>query len=793
MEQHKIHIQEENEFQKIFEQVSRHYYLFIIGVVCALSIAFFINKYSTPIYKVNSSILIRDNQDQQKSMSEVINANLFGTNKNLQNELLTIQSSAVIMQTVKNLDLPVTYYRKDDFKYIDAYKNIPFKVLYPNNHVQPIGALFEISFKTDNSFTLKSYSKKVSFYHFGDNTYKGQKIEWSFKTSGKPGVLIENKDLSFIIELDSLKKDFLNYERTYYFDFNNVFAVTNSLMGQLSFTLIDKKATAIEISLKCPSIQKGIDIVNGLTDVYSNQNLEKKNHLAAITISYIDKQLGEISDSLSKTELKLQNFRASNQLLDVKQQASGISAQYVELQNKRAETITKKRYYESVLSYMSKNEDFSNLIVPASMGIDDPLNNTLMGQLITAQSQKSNLIDGGQDKNPMVKRLTIQIENLKKTITENITNFLKTVEISIDEFNKRLGKIEAEISKMPNTERQLTGIERKYRLNDAILNYLMEKRAEANITRASNLPDIDIIEPAMLIGGGQIFPNKKMNYIIALLLGLAIPFGFLQIKSTFNTKIVAQDQIEQITNIPVLGKILHNRKKIKNIMFEYPNSNIAESFRALRTNLEYYVRGGHKKVILVSSSIEGEGKSFNALNLAMSYAQLGRRTILIDFDLRKPSSFFRENGENLVGMSSYLINKANLEDIIVQSPHPKLHFISSGPIPPNPVELIGLEKTEKLINHLKEVYDYIIIDTPPLAQVTDAYLLIEQADVKVIVARYNYSLKKVFSFIMKDLLQKDIKNVCIVMNDNKIYRDQYGYGYGYYNKKNETKSNKKQS
>lgn len=775
-QQRKIHIQEETDIKKIIDLILRNYHLFIIGIVLALAIAFLINKYSIPKYKITSAVLIKENQQQQK-MSDIINTNLFGTNKNLQNELLAIQSSEVISKTVKNLDLPVSYYRKKGFQFFDAYKNVPFKVLYAHKHLQPLGARFQITFDSDNTFTLKAEGKKVSFYQFEEDVIKSEKDDWTFEQSGKVGQLIETPELSFIIAIDSSKNDLLHEERTYFFDFATVDNLTRGLKGSLDFTVPDKKATAIEISMKSTSLEKGLDILNGITDVYFNQNLERKNHLAEITIEFIDKQLGEISDSLNKTEQKLQNFRSSNQLLDVKEQSTGISTQYVDLQNKRAEQYTKKRYYESALNYISKNDDFSNLIVPASMGIEDPLNTKVMGDLMVAQSEKSNLIANNQEKNPQVKRLTIQIENLKKTLSENISNLLKTIDISIDELNKRIGKVEAQISKIPNTERQLKGIERKFNLNDAIYNFLMEKRAEANITRASNLPDIEVLEPAK--GTGPVSPDKERNYIIAFVLGLLIPFFYLQLKSSLNTRIVTQDQVEKFTEVPVLGKILHNYKKTTNVVYEMPNSNISESYRALRTNLEYYVRGGHKKVILVTSSIEGEGKSFNALNIAMSYAQLDRRTILIDLDLRKHTNFFNDKGEVLIGMSSYLINKANLDDIIIHSPHPKLDYISSGPIPPNPVELIGLEKTEKLINHLKEIYDYIIIDTPPLAQVTDAYLLIEQADVKIIIVRYNYSLKNVCSFVMKDLLQKNINNVCIVMNDNKVYRDQYGYGYGY--------------
>jgi len=281
-------------------------------------------------------------------------------------------------------------------------------------------------------------------------------------------------------------------------------------------------------------------------------------------------------------------------------------------------------------------------------------------------------------------------------------------------------------------------------------------------------------------------PDKKRNYIIGFFLGLAVPFVFLMIGSALNVKVESQDDIERLTNLPVLGKILHNKYKTRNVMFEFPKSNIAESFRALRTNLDFYVREGQKKVIMVTSSLENEGKSFISMNIAMSYAQLGRKTILLDFDMRKRKIIFDDKIEaGREGLSSYLINKAKLEEIIIKSPHENLDYILSGVLPPNPTELMALDKTEKLISQLKNEYDYIIMDTTPLAQVTDAYLLINNAEVKIIVARYNLTIKKVFSLVMKDLSHKNIDHVCIVLNDNRLNRDQIGYGYGYDNKAEE--------
>jgi tyrosine-protein kinase Etk/Wzc len=281
----------------------------------------------------------------------------------------------------------------------------------------------------------------------------------------------------------------------------------------------------------------------------------------------------------------------------------------------------------------------------------------------------------------------------------------------------------------------------------------------------------------------MVSPNSRMNYLFAFALSIMLPFAFLFFKSIMSEKIEYQGRIDHLTDAPLLGKIPHTRRKTRNVVFEFPKSIIAEAYRALRTNIEYRYKEIPRKVIIVSSSIEGEGKSFNALNLAMSYAQLGRKTILVDFDLRKSTSYFTEKEISPVGLSSYLMDKVSLQEIIMQSPHNKLDYIPSGPIPPNPVEMLASDEISGLIDCLKEQYNCVIIDSTPLAQVADAYLLLDYSNIRIIVARYNYSLKKVFHMIMNDLKEKNVDNVGVVLNDNKINAEQYGYGYGYEKKK----------
>lgn len=772
--------QEDNELKKISDLFLRNYKLFILWILIAFAVAFSINQYTIPVYKITSSILIKEKNQKPEGgvVNDFLNSSLFFNNQNFQNELWVIKSTPVIEQTIRNLDLAVTYYSKNGLQYSDAYKNTPFKVSFLSDHPQPLDVKFKITFVDDNNFKIEAEDKDVMFYNFGKEELSHKKERWNLVKEASFGELIETDDASFIINPVTEQDIPVQTFTPYAFDIRTIASLSNQYKKKLEYKVVDRLATVIEISMKTDNVQKGTDIINELMNVYSDQNLDRKNHIASITIDYIEKQLDEISDSLSQTEDNLQKFRSSNQLLNISEQATGISEQYMSLQNQLAELVTRKRYYDYVSEYLTKNDNFSNMIVPASLGIQDPLLNNLMSELIGAQAQLTNLVKNNQEKNPLVQKLVIQIDNVKKTISDNITAVSKTTSISIDEMDKRVRKIEAEISRLPLTQRMLGTIERKYRLNDAIYNYMLEKRAEAKITKASNLPDEIIIEPAKLSSLYPVAPNRKLNYLIAVFFGVVIPLGFLTAKNTLNNKIESQDEIELLTGVPVLGRILHNSFKSKNVMFEYPKSGIAESFRALRTNLDFYVRGGHRKVIMVTSGVEKEGKTFVAQNLAMSYAQLGRKTILVDFDLRKPEVYFN-NGLDHEGLSTYLINKAGLSDIIIKSPHEKLDYIMSGILPPNPAELIALNKTDDFLEKLKKEYEIIILDTTPLAQVTDAYLLIDQAELKIVVARQNFTLKKVLSSILKDLQLKKIDNVCIVLNDNRDYVNRYGYGYGY--------------
>ncbi|MGD2035750.1 MAG: polysaccharide biosynthesis tyrosine autokinase [Bacteroidales bacterium] len=774
-------IQENSDLLRILYLFTRHYKVYLLCVFIALVAAFVYNRFAIPLYRVGANIMILEERPQAGSAEEYINSEMFRMDRSFQNELFVLQSSPLIEQTVKNLDLTISYYFHDRLQWYDAYRKLPIRVLLLKDHVQPVNVRFQLAIHDSRNFTIRAQEREAVFTNLytEENTYI--KRDWSFEESGKFGELIETPDLAFVVKIDSSVRSYYKDIFDYGFEFSTVGSATGQIMRNLDFNVLDRDATVIEIDLRTSSGLKGVDILNELMDVYSLHNVNRKNNIADLTIEYIERQLSEISDSLSRTEDNLQQFRSSRQLIDVSDQAAGLSAQLLTLENQKAELLTLKRYYDYLTQYIQENDDFSNMVVPAAMGVEDEVLNDLVSELISAQTQRSNLIQSGQEKNPLVQRLEIQIRNAKKAISENITASSKTTEISIDELDKRINRIKSEISRVPRTQRQLGGIERNYRLNDAIYNYLLEKRAEANISRASNQPDNIIIEPASIVG--IVSPNPRKNYLFAFALGIMIPFGFLFFRSLISEKIEYEGRIDHLTDAPLLGKIPHTNRKTNNLVFEYPTSGVAEAYRALRTNIEYRFKEIMPKMILVSSSTEGEGKSFNALNIAMSYAQLGRKTLLIDFDLRKSTSYFMEVEVSGIGLSSYFMDKVAVDEIIQHSPHKKLDYIPSGPIPPNPVEMLASDEVAELLDQLKEQYHCIVIDSSPLAQVADAYLLLDYADIRIIVVRYNYSLKKIFNTVMTDLREKNIENVCILLNDNKVFREQYGYGYGYGKKK----------
>ncbi len=412
------------------------------------------------------------------------------------------------------------------------------------------------------------------------------------------------------------------------------------------------------------------------------------------------------------------------------------------------------------------------------MNVVDPILTNLISQLITLNSERARLVKNiTNTQNLYLADVNLNIDNIRKTIKENVSNTLNTLNVSLNEINYRISGLSAQISQMPKTELQLKGIERKFKLNDAIYTFLLQKRSEAQIARASSMPDYDIIDPARLSVTGLVSPKSKLNYIIAVLIGLFLPTSVILLRDFLNNKIIDAEEIESLTEFPILGKVFHSYRRTTMVVNDYPNSSVTESFRSIRTNYEFFSDGGRNQVLLVTSATSGEGKTFCSINLASVFALNGHRTVLLEFDLRRPKIHTEFGSSNIIGINSYLIDKAIIEDIIMPTPIENLDLVSAGPPAPNPAELINSEKTGEFIDRLKKMYDYIIIDSAPAGIIAETFILMKYSDINIFVARMNNTIKEAFANSLKAFENNKFTNVSILINDINIKRESYKYGY----------------
>lgn len=714
---------------------------------------------------------------------------LFAGNQNIENEIGILQSFTLIYDAIVQLNLESSIYKEKyifgnalDIEFLksdeDIYKDSPVRISIDKSSLQPIDLPIYFKILDNKKVKIEAHGVEIPMY-----SYLEDEVIYIADSININGIYnfdeeIKGKNFSFKMHLKSKEPSLWKEEKTY-FIFNNLNLLTLEYQSKLSAINTSKTSSLVVISMKGGDKYKITDFLNTLSNAYLDRNLEKKNRIAVNTVKFIDSQISEVSDSLSIAESKLQNFRTTNQVMDLSFQGQKSFEKMNELESQRAVLLVQQKYYDYIKDYFNQNSDMSDLIAPSSMGVQDPILNQLIVELITLNSERRNLLNKGNTKNLFLNNIEIQIGNLKKTIQENIANNAATTEIAIQDINNRSAKISSQMSKLPSTERQLFGIERKFKLNDAIYTFLLQKRSEAQIARASNAPDYEIVDPARHVTTSIIYPKRSLNYIIAGVGGLLIPFVIIMLIEFLNMKINSKKELETLTELPIIGHVFHNDSKNKIVITDSSNSPISESFRSIRTNLQFYSRGKEKQIILLTSSYSGEGKSFIAQNLASVFALFGKKTLLIGFDMRRPKIYQDLNLTNKVGMSTTLINKASVDEIIQQTQIENLDYISAGPIPPNPLELIASDRTEQVFDELKQLYDFIIIDSPPVGIVSDAYLLTKFADVTLYIVRQGFTHKEAFNNNLQHILQKKISNVSLVLNDVKARGMAYDYGYEY--------------
>lgn len=761
-----------------------HWYLFVICVFVALAIGFVINRYKPSVYQTSGTVLIKSDQAFDPTM---LMTNLNMGKSNVENEMAILRSYTLMERAIKKMNLEVSYYEKGRVSTSELYKTAPFMVEFDRSVPQAVGLTYEISGLGGETMSLHGTSDFLAKYDYvlcrSLPSVLG-KIE--IDTKCKQGEWVDNGYNRFRIVLNENYNAETDNSRKLSFKLNSY----PSLVSQLSnytVTTTSKQSSVASIVITGNNPNKIVEYINMLMTEYVNRGLEKKNQVSENTIRFIDEELTGIQESLGSAATELQEFRTQNDLMNLDLQASQIYNNLQALEKERAEMTVNVKIYKRLQDYIKEQiDDPENLAAPSTMGIADPLLNQLVRDLVTLSQTKATQLLTQTEQHPQIVKLNEQIVTTKKTLLETINNLVINAEMGLDEINKRIAKTVSETKVLPEKQQQLIDYQRNFNFSEETYKYLMQRRAEAQILKASNTPDNEILDLAKMERTYCISPRTSMNYLIAIILGLLIPALYLFLKDFFNVSISDRKDVEKLTNFPIIGQVAQTSSKDPLVVVNSPKAPIAESFRSIRTNIEFITQGKTKCTILVTGDMQSIGKTFNAINVASIYALYGKKTVLLGFDLRKPKLYKEFGLTNNIGLSSFLSNKEPFDNIIQStSAIPSLDIITSGPIPPNPAELIASEKCDELFQLLREHYDYIIIDTPPVGLVTDAFLLMRHSDVNLFIVRQGVTNKNIFGTIIKDMETRGLK-MSIVLNGIQTnkgygygYGKKYGYGYGY--------------
>ena len=762
---------------------SQYWYYFVASILFFGCIAFLNNRYTTPKYSVSTTLLIRDDNNTQLGAENLLEGlELFSGKKNLKNEIVILSSYSLFEKVIEELNLGVSYYQHGFLQTNELFGISPFELEVDSSHLQLTGINFQIIPINNEEFTLSVSASNQFPYNILTKRLEKSLIanidvekKYAFNSIIKSEFFSFRVNKSIYFNLEKIIKS----EKYFSFKFHQIDKLANKLIEDVIINPINKETSILKLNLREKNPRKSIHILNKITEIYIRSGLDEKNLMAINTIYFIDDQLTIIQDSLSEIERKLEIFKTKHPNLEIVDKEYGTYFQKQKLDNSLSEQSVNIKYYKSLITYLKNEKNSNSIVSPTSMGISNPELNSLINQLLQLYAKKGELQLTTTEKNPNYIAILSQINHTKKTIIENVNNLISSALIYEVDLIDRVTTFNKKINKLPEAEKDYLILKREYEYNEQTAIYLQQKRYEASLARAGTESDHKVIDFARLDSAEPISPRKSLAYFISIIIGIILPITFISLRDFFSDTIKSKSDLINSTKIPILGLVGHSDNTSSLVVPNESKSIIAESFRALRTNIQYLAADKERKIITVTSSIGGEGKTFTTMNLAAIFALSGHKTVLIGGDLRKPKLHEDFKVNTSKGLSSYLINKSDLAEVIEKTEIDTLDVIASGPTPPNPAELLDSIKMKDLITDLNKKYDYVIIDTPPIGLVTDGVILMQNADINLYVVRHNYSKAGALNIINNLYQQKQVDNIHIIINDFKHSSSGYGYGYGY--------------
>ncbi|MDR6846384.1 polysaccharide biosynthesis tyrosine autokinase [Flavobacterium granuli] len=776
------------DFKGFLIKILSYWKWFLLSIFIALMIAYQVNIRKEKIYAIETLISVKEETNPLFTSSTNLVFNWGGASDQMQTISTTLQSRSHNELVVDKLQYYIDYLKQGEYNLVDAYGSVPFHLDIDKKQGQVVGNLIGIKFITENEYELRipfEEGTSVSLIHYSDNSYSNTSVvEGDFVKKYKVGQKVSLPFLNWTLQINDNPGLYKGNE--YFVRFND-FDGTVSNYRNINVITDDKGSSIITLGMQGTNKARMVEYLNSTVNMLIKRQLDSKNQFATNTINFIDSTLVAMESQLKLAGDELKSFRKDKNIYEV--EGSGgqkFSDKILDFDVEKDAINRKITYYNSLKSYLRNSVDYSKLPAPSVAGIEDPNIVVNVSKLIALSTQRSEMAYAVKSEK-IFKDFDNQMEAVKNVLMENITTARSSLDYDLAMVESRINQAESKIKRLPDDQQELIKIKRKYDLNDNIYSTFLQKRSEADIVKAANLSDIHFIDSAKDIGGGLIGPKTGVNYVLALFLGLLLPLLVIVVVFFVNNTIQNPDDISKLTDIPLIGIVGINSDNNDLAVFEKPKSALSESFRAIRSSLQFLYKKNNvagSKTLMITSSVSGEGKTFCSINIATVFALSEKKTVIVGLDLRKPKLFEEFHLDNTVGVVNYLIKDKGLDEIVNHTSVPFLDVILSGPIPPNPSELILSDGMKELIEELKIKYDYIILDTPPVGLVADSLELAQYCDVTLYIVRQNFTKKEMITLLNNRVNRGELHNASIVLNgfENKAkYGGGYGYGYGYGN------------
>lgn len=776
------------DLSRFFRKIKRRWYWFAVSIPIVMAIMLFYGKITQPVYEVNTMLLI-DEGDGERSLGQSVfvegELKLSGGQKNLKNEIGIIGSFNLIKEAVKTLEFGVSY---NSSKWMglykrEHYKHFPFKVIVNDSSQQIGGAPFVVKLMTNNRYRLEMEVDEFTLYD--PLTLEKRTVESEFKFKGEYafGETVRHEYFSFTLQRPNPPVSDSEFEgRELEFVLYDLNSLANSYKNRLSIQTIDLEASILELMTTGSLVQREIDFLNALNATYIKTKLDERSEAASSTLSFIEGQVNSIRDSLQAAERKLENFRRNNRAIDLNFTAQSALGQLETLESDKAVLQLKDQYYNSLLGNLDDSTSVEQIVAPSGMGVSDPVINDLVIELKRLNSEKLKMGYSAGDNSYDMQIINSQLSSTRRSLRKNLQSLSNTTGRTLKDNRRRIGKIESTLSRLPGNEKALVEIQRKYTLNENLYNYLQQRLAEVGIVKSEQMAESRILDDPRMKGDAPIAPQKKMLLVLGLLVGALIPLVVLLLQKPQSEFVDNLDHLERLSNVPVIVSIAHQDNNNEALIPHESTWQVAESIRDLSANLQFLSPPGKPTVLGFTSTVSGEGKTFTAANLAKSLAEADLKILLIDLDLRKPSLVRYFEPQMKKGLSHYLQGEVDyLNEIIYSFENDHLHFIPTFPMNGGQAQKwINSSRMRNLILNIKEEYDYIILDMPPVGLVSDFLLLSKYINYNFYVVREGYSRIGYINSLNKMVNKGHLENLYVILNDVKHKGFKYGYDSYHY-------------